>query len=181
MGEARKTSNTHRVSRRAMLQAGIGAALALPTAARGKEEDLVPEAMRVPGVPASPYGMPSRFEDKAVRLLTPLSTISPGTGSARTPLHLLDGIITPSGLHYERHHNGVPDIDPARHILLVHGMVREPLEFSMEALLRYPRTSRLAFLECAGNSGANAAQEPPQTSVDLIHGLVSCSEWTGVP
>jgi len=181
MGQTRKPSDVKlaQLSRRSVLQVGVGAAALLPGAARG--DDLVPEAMRVPGAPATPYGSPSRFEAETVRQLTPLSSVSPGTGSARTPLHLLDGIITPSGLHYERHHNGVPDIDPARHILLVHGLVRNPLEFSVEALLRYPRMSRLAFLECAGNSGANAADEPPQTSADLIHGLVSCSEWTGVP
>lgn len=129
-----------------------------------------------------PYGTPSPREADVKRILTPAyPDLMPGIGSSRTPLHLLDGIITPSGLHYERHHDGVPEIDPATHRLLVHGLVRRPLEFSIAALMRYPRVSRFAFLECAGNSGGNAAPEPPQTSAGAIHGLLSCSEWTGVP
>jgi sulfane dehydrogenase subunit SoxC len=168
------------VPRRAVLKAAAAGLAALPVAARADE--LIPSAMLVPGKPVSAYGEPSSYEAGVKRLLTPLyPNVSPGTASSRTPLHLLDGIITPSGLHYERHHNGIPDIDPATHRLLIHGLVKRPLEFSMEALLRYPRVTRIAFLECGGNSGANSAPEPPQTSVDLIHGLVSCSEWTGVP
>jgi sulfane dehydrogenase subunit SoxC len=168
-----------KILRRDFLKGAAGLATLAGTA---KAEDLVPLTMRVPGRPISPYGAPSPHEAGVRRLLTPLyPEISPGTGSSRTPLHLLDGIITPSGLHYERHHNGVPDIDPAAHRLVIHGLVHRPLEFSIADLLRYPRSSRFAFLECGGNSGANSAPEPPQTSVDLIHGLVSCSEWTGVP
>ena len=91
------------------------------------------------------------------------------------------GVITPSSLHFERHHNGVPDVDPDRHQLLVHGLVERPLLFSMEALSRYPLVSRIQFLECSGNSGGNNAPEPPQQSAGGIHGLVSCSDWTGVP
>src|SRR5215831_14684324 len=88
--------------------------------------------------------------------------------------------MTPNGLHFERHHSGVPDIDPAQHALLLHGLVRRPLKFSVEALLRYPTVSRIYFLECSGNSFFNIAAEPPQKSCGAIHGLVSCSEWTGV-
>ena len=75
-----------------------------------------------------------------------------GVGTARTPLHLLDGIITPSGLHFERSHSGIPDIDPDQHRLVIHGLVRQPLVFTLEALHRYPMESRIAFIECAGNS-----------------------------
>ena len=93
-------------------------------------------------------------------------------------------MITPSGLHFERSHSGVPAIDPAQHRLVIHGLVRQPLTFTMEALSRYPMTSRIAFIECGGNSGALSAPvpQPPGPIVDAqsIHGLLSCSEWTGV-
>lgn len=169
------------VPRRAVLKAGAAAGLAA-LSAKAHADDLVPSAMREPGSPMSTYGAPSPHEADVKRILTPAyPDISPGTGSSRTPLHLLDGIVTPSGLHYERHHDGVPDIDPAAHRLLIHGLVRRPIEFSVAALARYPRVSRLVFLECAGNSGGNTQPEPPQTSAGAIHGLLSCSEWTGVP
>jgi sulfane dehydrogenase subunit SoxC len=161
----------------------LKAAAALPAlTGAAKGEPIVPAAATIPGTPMRPYGAPSRYEDAVKRILTPgYPDISPGTGSSRTPIHLLDGIVTPSGLHYERHHNGVPDIDPAKHRLLVHGLVARPLEFTIDALLRYPRVSRLMFLECAGNSSPNVAPVPPQTSAGAIHGLLSCSEWTCVP
>jgi sulfane dehydrogenase subunit SoxC len=170
---------TRKTNRRGLLKAGMLGAMA-PAAVRA--DSFVTPAMTTPAPPGAPYGAPDPHEVDVKRLATPLAPqISPGTSSSRTPLHKLEGIITPSGLHYERHHAGVPQIDPATHRLLLHGLVERPLEFSVPALLRYPRVSRIAFLECGGNSGANAAATPPQTSVDLIHGLVSCSEWTGVP
>jgi sulfane dehydrogenase subunit SoxC len=170
---------TRKTNRRGLLKAGMLGAM-VPVAVRA--DNLVTPAMTTPAPPGAPYGAPDPHEADVKRLATPLAPqISPGTSSSRTPLRKLEGIITPSGLHYERHHAGVPQIDPATHRLLLHGLVERPLEFSVPALLRYPRVSRIAFLECGGNSGANAAASPPQTSVDLIHGLVSCSEWTGVP
>jgi sulfane dehydrogenase subunit SoxC len=92
----------------------------------------------------------------------------------------LFGIITPSALHYEVHHSGVPQIDPHQHELLIHGLVERPLIFTMDDLHRLPSVSRIHFLECAGNSGGEQvgrAGPNPQRS----HGLLSCSEWTGVP
>jgi sulfane dehydrogenase subunit SoxC len=132
--------------------------------------------------PLSPHP-PSKFEGKVLRTLTPAyPTVAPGSGSSRTPHHLLEGTITPSGLHFERHHNGVPEIDSAQHQLMIHGLVRKPLVFSMEALARYPMTSRVYFLECSGNSSPNSVSpKPPQSSAGAIHGMASCSEWTGVP
>ena len=84
------------------------------------------------------------------------------------------------GLHFERHHNGVPDIDPAQHKLLIHGLVKKPLVFTVAGLLRYPMVSRTCFVECAGNSSANTLPKPPQANCAVIHGLLSGSEWTGV-
>ena len=108
------------------------------------------------------------------------SADAPGVGTSRTPLQDLDGMITPSGLHFERHHSGIPDIDPDQHRLLIHGMVRRPLVFTLDNLSRYPRTSRIAFVECAGNSRALNAAQPAKANIQLIHGLLSCSDWTGV-
>jgi len=138
--------------------------------------------MRTPGRPFRGYGQPARYEEDVRRsIVQPYKDIAPGAGESMTPLHQLQGTITPNGLHYERHHSGVPDIDPARHELLIHGLVKRPLKFSMEALLRYPTVSRICFLECSGNSFFNAAPEPPQKSCGAIHGLISNSEWTGIP
>jgi sulfane dehydrogenase subunit SoxC len=124
-----------------------------------------------------PYGERSPFE-KAARSFRAGNT--PGTGSSRTPLQDTYGVITPSSLHFERHHSGVPTIDPVHHELLIHGLVGRPTVFTMEDLKRLPSVSRIHFIECAGNSGREHEGRPgedPQKS----HGLVSCSEWTGVP
>ncbi len=123
------------------------------------------------------YGERSSFE-KAVRSFKEDSP-TPGTGSSRTPLQDSLGIITPSALHFERHHSGVPAIDPAKHKLVIHGLVERPLVLTMADLRRFPSVSRIHFLECAGNSGREHEGRPgldPQQS----HGLASCSEWTGV-
>ena len=104
-----------------------------------------------------------------------------GNGISWTPLHDLQGTIVPNGLHFERHHNGVPEIDPDLHRLLIHGLVKRPLIFTVEDLVRYPMRSHLIFIECGGNSNAGWNPEPIQARVGHFHGLVSCSEWTGVP
>jgi sulfane dehydrogenase subunit SoxC len=129
----------------------------------------------------SGYGSPAKYESKVIRTLIQSRPGTTGSGSSRTPLEALDGMITPNGLHYERHHSGVPDIDPAKHRLLIHGLVKRPLIFTVEALLRYPMVSRLYFLECSGNSGPMYGATPPALTCGQVHGLVSCSEWTGVP
>jgi sulfane dehydrogenase subunit SoxC len=136
--------------------------------------------MRAVGAPFTPYGQPSHFEDKVVRTYASLPGTT-GTGSARTPLQALDGMITPNGLHFERSHNGIPDIDPNAHQLLIHGLVRRPLSFTLEALSRYTMISRIAFLECGGNGGALYQKTPVQLGVQGLQGLLSCAEWTGVP
>jgi sulfane dehydrogenase subunit SoxC len=142
----------------------------------------VPRWMKQPGAALTAYGQPSRFESKVVRSLPPPpNPATTGIGVARTPLQFLNGTITPNGLHFDRSHSGTPDIDPDQHRLLIHGLVKRPLVFTLEALSRYPMESRIAFLECAGNSGAlNSAQAQP-LNVQAIHGLLSCAEWTGVP
>jgi sulfane dehydrogenase subunit SoxC len=162
---------------RRMFLAG-GAALAAGTTAQAEPLAVEPWS-KVPGAGFTAYGAPSRFEAKVGRVFASAPGTT-GTGAARTPLHLLDGMITPNGLHFERSHSGIPDIDPDTHRLLIHGMVRRPLVFTLEALARYPMESRITFLECAGNGQLLNAKEPAQANVQALQGLVSCAEWTGV-
>ncbi len=177
--EARSLVGRRALLRGALLSAGVAAAGAGAVRAEDSVGADAPEWMKTPGRPLSGYGTPSHWQEKVQRIFT----IAPGrggTGSSRTPLHQLEGTITPNGLHYERHHNGVPDIDPARHELFIHGMVKRPLAFSLDALMRYPMETRIHFLECSGNSGVFSAPQPQQMTAGELNGLLSCSEWTGV-
>ena len=177
-------------SRRSVLRGAVAGSLAagsLATGARAAEPTAeaanlppnIPEWMKAPGAPTGeqPYGLPSPFEKTVVRNISKTlpQTIS---ASSRTPLQDLDGIITPNGLFYERHHGGVPAIDPAAHRLMLHGLVERPLVFTMEELRRFPSQSRIHFLECSGNPVYTKPYG--KTASDLV-GLVSCAEWTGVP
>lgn len=139
-----------------------------------------PQWMLNPGAPFTPYGQPSRYEQLVARSIGANRAVA-GNGASFTPLEELAGIITPSGLHFERHHNGVPHFDPALHRLLVHGLVERALSFSVGDLLRYPQHVQQLFIECGGNSAAAWNAEPAQKSLGALHGLVSCSEWVGVP
>jgi len=140
-----------------------------------------PKWMLEMGGPFTPYGVPASSQGTVQRIVNKVEGFDRG-GSSRTPLEQLEGTITPAGLHFERHHNGVPTIDPAEHKLYIHGRVKKALAFTRETLLRYPMTTRVAFVECGGNSGANSrGTEAPQQTAGGIHGLLSCSEWTGVP
>ena len=159
--------------------AGLAASGARPAKAAGPPE--IPAGMTFPGAGMSPYGTPAKYESNVTRTLIRSQPGTTGSGASRTPLEALEGMITPSGLHFERHHSGVPDIDPASHRLLIHGMVKRPLIFTIDALLRYPLVSRVHFLECSGNSQFLYQPTPPDLTVGQTHGLVSCSEWAGVP
>jgi sulfane dehydrogenase subunit SoxC len=122
------------------------------------------------------YGTRSQFET-ATRLLAP----NPNnfTTWSFTPLASLTGNITPSGLHYERHHNGIPTIDPNRHSLAIHGLVKTPKRFSIADIRRMPSVTRRHFVECSGNTMSEWAK-PTGKNVQEMHGLLSTSEWTGV-
>jgi sulfane dehydrogenase subunit SoxC len=176
-------ASTHppRVSRRALV-AGA-AAMTLPRPAAAGEADLpphVPPWTRTQGAPIEtpPYGDPSPFEAAVVRRARRAVTFR-GSASSGAPLQRLFGIVTPSGLHFERHHAGVPAIDPGAHRLLVHGEVERPLVFTVDELMRFPSVSRFHFIECAGNTPFTGG-EAGWTAQDS-HGLLSCAEWTGVP
>jgi sulfane dehydrogenase subunit SoxC len=164
--------------RRSLLIAGAASAGAW-AASPGIAATGSPEWMKEPGAPLSGYGSRAPSAEPIQRIIT-RTTAFDGSGSSRTPLHLLEGTITPSELHFERHHSGIPAIDPARHELLIHGLVRQPLLFRYDDLLRYPMETRIAFIECSGNSGSLSGAHPAQVSAGQLNGLLSCTEWTGV-
>lgn len=165
----------------AVLGTGGGLVFGSPGRARAAGPPETPSWTQYPGGPFSGYGVPAKYESKVTRVLIRSQPGTTGSGASRTPLEALEGMITPSGLHFERHHSGVPDIDPEQHRLLIHGMVKRPLIFTVDALMRYPMLSRVHFMECSGNSQLMYGPSPPALRAGEIHGLVSCTEWTGVP
>ncbi len=168
---------------------GTGA-LAATTAMRALADDgltknlppNIPEWARTLGAPilASPYGVPSRYEANVKRRESPGLTRTPHSSVSFTPLQSLFGIITPSGLHFERHHAGIPDIDPHQHRLMIHGLVANPRIYTMDDIVRFPSVSRVHFIECGANTGMEWGNVAVPT-VQYTHGMLSCSEWTGVP
>ena len=172
------------LDRRLLLKSGAFFAGAMTTGVAGGIASAAAEPLKVDpwsltiGAPVPPYATPSRFEAKVVRTVGDPSR--PGTMQGRTPHHLLDGMITPAALHFVVARAGAPDIDPDQHKLVIHGMVRQPLVFSYNDLLRYPMESHIRFLECGGNSAPMWSKTPIQANVQALHGLLSCSEWTGV-
>ena len=164
------------------LVAAVGMTAMLPRAADAKappgaveypvQADPTKEQGRMMGEDRG-YGSRSQFEAE-VRWANPTRT------AGFSPLQNSYGTITPSGLHYERHHGGIPNIDPAKHSLVIHGLVDRPIKYSLADLKRFPTLSRTYFMECSGTTGSEImkAREP---NVQRTHGLVSTSEWTGVP
>jgi len=132
------------------------------------------------GVDAAPYGRPSEFEKDTVRRNVSWLTADEKSSINFTPLHKLDGIITPNGVCFERHHGGVAKIDPADHRLMIHGLVDNPLVFTMEDIMRFPRENRTYFLECAANSGMEW-RGSQLNGCQFTHGMVHNCMYTGVP
>lgn len=157
------------------LAAGPASAASLGSVAH----EVPPDATKVQGYPLADesYGTRSQFETE-VRVR--FKTATPQSSWTFTPLQNGCGIITPSGLHFERSHGGTAVIDPSRHMLYVHGLVRNPRKFSMRDLRRFPSVSRTLFIECSGN-GLTEWYKPTMKTVQGTHGLTSTSEWTGVP
>ena len=170
--------SSRRQSRRWFLRLGAAWSAAL-VACRSRSIGPSTEP-RVLGAPVSPYGSRSGFE-KATRFFNRDTKVPLEEASSRTPLHDTYGIITPSSLHFERHHAGVPELDPSTHTLTIHGLVERPLVFTVDELKRMPSVSRIHFLECSGNSGSEWRGGSVDSDVQRSHGLTSCSEWTGVP
>lgn len=168
--------------RRRFLQFGAGALAGTIAACRRQPAEPPRGGRGAPpgsllGKPVSPYGERSRYE-RSVRHLR--NARRNEASASRTPLQDSHGIITPSSLHFERHHAGVPDIDPARHRLLIHGLVDHPVILTMAEIRRLPALSRIYFLECSGNSSSEWAK-PTEPDAQRACGMTSCSEWTGVP
>jgi sulfane dehydrogenase subunit SoxC len=156
-------------SRRDVL--AVGGGVAMLRTANGERLQAAASAAdptKIPGTPASNLGARSPFEQPERRAFGAVSF---------TPLQDLHGTITPADLHFERHHAGIPAIDPERHELLVHGMVERPLKFSLAELKRFPATTRICFVECSGNLPLSARAK---TTPQVLAGLTSQSEWTGV-
>ena len=176
-----KVAGNGLLNRRHLLGMGLsGMGLAASNSAFGADASLqIPDWAKIPGPGPSAYGGPSRHAGLQ-RLAGAPDPTYPGGGISRSPLQHLQGIITPNSLHFERHHAGVPDIDPVGHKLVINGMVRQPLVFEYEDLLKYPMVSKVYFIECSGNGRSNT-QGIPGGTAQSIHGLVSCSEWTGIP
>ncbi|KUO58647.1 MAG: sulfite dehydrogenase [Alphaproteobacteria bacterium BRH_c36] len=143
----------------------------------------IPESNKSMGREIEPtaYGMPSKYEAHVTRNRTDVfKNKQHWSDWSMTPLQHQKGIITPNGLFYERHHAGTPDINPQQHTLVVHGMVKQPLKFSMDDLMRYPSMSKFYFMECSGN-GLTDWKAVKSTTVQQTHGLLGCAQWTGVP
>jgi sulfane dehydrogenase subunit SoxC len=150
----------------------VGSAALMGIASAQPAPQVPDDPTKVQGRPPSELGDRSPFE-------APRRVPSPTT--SLTPLDQLNGIITPSDVHYERHHAGVPLIDPSRYTLTLHGMVDRQTVFTLEDLKRFPSMSRIMFLECSGNSGIGWTKGPPTGTAQTLHGLTSTSDWTGVP
>ncbi|MET0631614.1 MAG: molybdopterin-dependent oxidoreductase, partial [Xanthobacteraceae bacterium] len=155
--------------------AGVGSSVTGAAAEALKEDPWSLEMGAV--VPA--YQVPSRFEKDVIRTRSnPNNDFR--NSHARTPHHMLQGTVTPNGLFFSISHSGLPDIDPAQHKLVIHGLVKQPLVYTVESLSRYPMVTRMHFVECSGNSAPMFSSEPMQVTAQALHGLCSNAEWTGV-
>src|SRR4030081_3672205 len=159
-----------KVSRRDLLAGAAGVVAVGKTAAM--------RAVQAPADPSKVRGKPSRALGERAPSEKPQRQPR-GATSSGTPHQDLYGTITPADLHFERHHGGVPEIDPKAYSLLIHGMVERPMVFTLTDLKRFPASSSAHFLQCSGNFGCRgtATDLTPQQSA----GLTSTSEWAGVP
>ncbi len=181
-------SKKYNTSRRNFLISSLttGGAIVASDVARATQNDdpaitqLQPWASELgDGVDASPYGRPSNFEDHVIRRNVPWLTADPTSSVNFTPLHALDGTITPNGLCFERHHGGVAIVNPKKYRLMINGLVNQNTVFNLEDLMRFPRTNRLYFLECAANSGMEwrGAQ---LNGCQFTHGMIHNVLYTGI-
>jgi sulfane dehydrogenase subunit SoxC len=164
-----------RAQQAAAAKAAKAAAPAAPPPPANPLPPIPDDPTKILGTPTAAVGTRSRFVT-AVR--TPTGQV---TGTSLTPLQDLTGTITPADLHFERHHAGIPQIDPARHSLMIHGLVDRPMIFSVDDIKRFPQTTRVHFIECSGNGRSAFRDTKPEQTVQIVAGMTSNSEWTGVP
>ena len=182
------SSISHNPKRRALLgktlaYAGAAGAAGLTGGNALAQALPIPESNRTMGrtIPPEDYGMPSKYESKVKRRRTDVFVNRQNFSDwSMTPLAQQLGTVTPNGLIFERHHNGIPDINPDQHKFVIHGLVHQPLEFSMSDLMKYPSVSKFYFMECSGN-GLTDWLKPASKTVQQTHGLLSAAQWTGVP
>ena len=175
-------------SRRAFLTsaAALGAGAGLAGAARANGPDpLITEVQDWAsglgeGVDATPYGLPIRFEDDVIRRNVEWLTADTISSINFTPIHALDGTITPQGCAFERHHSGAIELAKPDYRLMVNGLVGRPLVFTYADLERFPRENHVYFCECAANSGMEWAGAQ-LNGAQFTHGMIHNMEYTGVP
>jgi sulfane dehydrogenase subunit SoxC len=172
--------------------AGALAGSAAAGAAASATTDGDPAILKLPAhstglgqaVATAGYGQPSQYEANVQRRQSPGLTQTAQASVSFAPLQSLFGIVTPAGVHFERHHQGWWDIDPRQHRLMVNGhdpkLVRTPMVWTMDELMRLPSVSRFHFIECGANSGMEWGNVAVPTC-QYTHGMLSCSEFTGVP
>ncbi|MFK5980263.1 MAG: sulfite dehydrogenase [Rhizobiaceae bacterium] len=184
---SKPANNDVKLGRRQLLAGGLaaGGVAAATTIATAASDPLITEIQDWnrylgDGVDASPYGKPSEYEKDTVRRNVAWLTADTQSSINFTPLHKLDGIITPNGVCFERHHGGVAEIDPANHRLMINGLVDNPIVFTMEDIMRFPRENRVYFLECAANSGMEW-RGSQLNGCQFTHGMVHNCMYTGVP
>jgi sulfane dehydrogenase subunit SoxC len=174
--------------RSALLSAGAGIA-SVANVARARAQSAgdpnileLPQHSRALGQPvaARGYGLPSKWEGNLQRRESPGLTQVSAASVSFAPLQGLFGIITPNGLHFERHHAGWWDIDPSSHRFMINGLVKNPKVYTMDDLMRLPSVSRMHFIECGANTGMEWGNVAVPT-VQYTHGMMSCCEFTGVP
>jgi len=185
---ARDKNSNATLSRRSLIggAAALGS-VGLAKAATGAEanpENLPPNVSEwTPylgaGVDANPYGMPSPYEEHVIRRNVEWLTASTESSVNFTPLHELEGFVTPNGLCFERHHGGVPEVIPTDYRLMINGLVDRELIFTLDELKRFPQTNRFYFLECAANGGMEwrgAQLNGCQFTFGMVHNV----QYTGV-
>ena len=175
-------------SRRAFLRGGVAAAAGAVAAGAthaGTPDPLITEVQPWAnglgdGVDATPYGLPIEYESDVVRRNVPWLTADPISSINFTPIHALDGTITPQGCAFERHHSGAIDLKKEDYRLMINGLVDTPLVFTYEDLERFPRENHVYFCECAANTGMEWAGAQ-LNGAQFTHGMIHNMEYTGVP
>lgn len=181
------TSAPSAVTRRDLLAGAAGAVggallAGVPGVASGQGGASKAVRPTVPADPTKVVGGATSAVGQRTPFFTPARNPTGDTvGSSLTPLEKLTGTVTPSDLHFERHHAGIPAIDPERHSLMIHGLVERPTVFTLDDIMRFPQVTRTHFIECSGNGRASYRDPKPEMTPQKVAGMSSNTEWIGVP